>query len=175
MTFISGVIIDRTRLMEALGGQTVRRFTATNLVQLGWILPLLQTNGRFVHVHDRCVLATQGNTGGYGLLTVFGVNFAQVARAVFERDTRMAGILISHNVRHYLPGLIWTSRTAIIERFGAERPWAAMRSELGSMPLFWILLVPIGRLPWIIAAPVFQVWRLINRLSKELHRLVPSA
>ncbi len=169
-TFISGVIVDRTQLASVLGEHTIRRFTATNLVQLGWVLPLLGTGARFLFIENRCVLATKDNTGGYALLTVFGVNFARVVNEAFGRNSRMARILIGANILHYLPGLTWGARTAPSGRHDAEDAWPAMRRELGRRPLFWLLLVPLGRFPNWLAQPFYQAWRIFHRLNRELHK-----
>ena len=71
VTYISGMIVKT----EAAGGQPIRRYTGTNLVQLGWVLPALaRPQGCVATVETVCLFATAGNTGGYRLLTVFGQN-----------------------------------------------------------------------------------------------------
>ncbi len=170
-TFISGVVIDRSMLMRELDGHTIRRFIGTSLVQLGWILPLLNSGGRFVFVADRCVLATKDNTGGYPLLTVFGVHFARVVNDVFGRKTELARTLKAGNTLHYLPGLLWGARTSPTGRHNDESPWPAMRQELGYQPLFWLLLIPLGRFPAGLAQTFYQAWRVFHRLSRETRQL----
>ena len=170
MTFISGIVINREQLATVLKNHTVRRFTATHLVQLGWILPLLQLDARFLFISNRCVLATRANSGGYGLLSVFGINFARVVREAFGANSSLTRALINRNVREYLPGLVWASRSSEGTRFKNESPWGGMRKELGRLLLFWVLLLPIGKLPKLLAAPIYQCWRVVNRLSKELRK-----
>jgi abequosyltransferase len=170
-TFISGVVVDRSLLVQELGPQSIRRFTGTSLVQLGWILPLLSHHHRFVFVSNRCVLATKDNTGGYPLMTVFGVRFARIVNDVFGRDSHFARLLIGGNILHYLPGLIWGARTAPSGRHDQEDVWPAMRAELGHRPLFWLLLMPLGRFPLWLAQPFYQTWRVFHRLHRDWARL----
>ena len=171
LTFISGVILDRSLLMQRLGKHTIRRFTGTSLVQLGWVLPLLQSDGHFIFINDRCMLATKDNTGGYPLLSVFGVGFARIANETFGRGSRMADILIGRSIVHYLPGLTWGARQAPSGRHSDEDPWPGMRAELGGWPMYWLLLVPLGQFPGWLAQPVYQAWRVFHRLSRELQKL----
>ncbi len=168
MTFISGMVIDRDRLRTALGKHSINRFDATNLVQLGWVLPLLTCTGPFLLIRDRCMLATRDNSGGYGLLTVFGVNFTRIANESFGVDQPLSNALIHGNITQYLPGRIWGARAEQVkEDYLAENPWSALRAQLGSRWLYWMLLVPLGRFPRWLAQPFFQTWRILNRIRRE--------
>lgn len=171
LTFISGIVFDRSALDTALHGDAIDRFTGTSLVQLGWVLPLLRLeSARFVVVPERCILATKGNTGGYPLLTVFGTRLTQIAEAAFGPGSALSRALIRGNTLYYLPLLIWAARTSSVGRHRAEDPWPAMRQAMDSNALYWLLLVPLGRFPRWLATPVFQVWRTFFRLSRVLER-----
>jgi glycosyltransferase involved in cell wall biosynthesis len=169
VTFISGMVIDKQRLQPALGAHTINRFDGTNLVQLGWVLPLLTSTGPFLLVRDRCMLATTDNSGGYGLLTVFGVNFTRIANDSFGLGHPLSNALIHGNITQYLPGRIWGTRREAqdTEAYLKENPWTALDSQLGSRWLYWMLLVPLGRFPRWLAQPFFQTWRVLNRLRRE--------
>jgi len=168
VTFISGMVIDKDRLCAVLGEHAIDRFDATHLVQLGWVLPLLTSAGPFLFVTDRCILATRDNSGGYGLLTVFGVNFTRIVNDSFGVRHPLSNALIVGNITQYLPGRIWGSRDARhAETYVTENPWAALDGQLGSRWLYWVLLVPLGRFPRWLAQPFFQTWRVLNRLGRE--------
>lgn len=173
-TFISGMIVSRAALRNALNEQTIRRFVGSQLVQLGWVFPVLSTGTRFLLVHDKCVLARKGNSGGYGLLTVFGTNFTRLARTSFPEQPEIANALIRGNLTRYLPGIIWNSRWQVDQRFSAEHPWPSMREQLGTRALFWALIVPLGRFPRLAALPFYEIWRVANRFVREFDRLFPK-
>jgi hypothetical protein len=162
------MIVDHQQLMRGLHGHTVRRYTGTSLVQLGWVFPVLDSATKFMFVSDRCVLATKDNTGGYSLLKVFGVNFTRVVREAFKSQPRIARVMIARNITRYLPGIIWNSRSPVGQPFIDDNPWPLMRRELGMQPLYWALLLPLGRFPRILAQPLYQAWRVVNRCSREL-------
>lgn len=168
LTFISGLIISHDALLKALGGHSIRRYTGTYLVQLGWVLPVLRSGSTFVRVMKPCVLATRNNTGGYAVLTVFGVNFPRIVREEFGERSSIGRVLVSRTVRDYLPGLIRAARAAGRDRFAMEDPWHAMRRELGHDPLFWFLLLPLGKLPSGMAWILYAGWRLAARVGRML-------
>ena len=167
VTFISGMVVDRELLLRHLGPHTIRRFHGTSLVQLGWVLPLLQADARFVHVHDRCMLATKDNSGGYPLLTTFGVRFARIVAEVLGARSPLTRALVSGNIAHYLPGMVWGVRQAPSPAHTPEDPWPGMRAELRRYPLFWLMLLPMGRCPVWLAQPFYQAWRVADRLSRD--------
>lgn len=172
-TYISGVIVDRSRLNKSLGGRTIREFSGTSLVQLGWVLPLLKNEAKVVFISSPCILATKNNSGGYPLVTVFGVRFAQITHDIFGYRSDIGNALIDGNVAHYLPSLIWSARVAATGRHAGEDEsmWSMMRQQLGGRFLFWTLLVPLGRFPHGVAILFFQLWRIGNRLSREIKRI----
>jgi glycosyltransferase involved in cell wall biosynthesis len=172
VTYISGHVVDRSVLLRALNTNTIRRFSNTNLVQLGWILPILQSKERLAFIKDRCVLATVGNSGGYALLTVFGVNFSRIVSESLGHGSRLARLFIGRNIACYLPGLIWLARTVDGGRHHKEDPWPAMRRELNGRLLFWVLLVPLGKFPLVIAGPLFLLWKALRRIASAADRLL---
>lgn len=168
VTFISGMVVDKELLLANLGAHSIRRFDTTYLAQLGWVLPLLKSDGPFLFLPDRCIIATKDNTGGYGLLTVFGVNFTRIVNESFGYRHPLAQALINGNISQYLPGLVWGARSRISTTTHTdERPWRALTGQLGPHWLYWMLIVPLGRFPRWLAQPFFQTWRVVNRLRRE--------
>ena len=172
LTFISGVVIDRRQLMLTIGDHSIRRFTATNLVQLGWILPLLKADTRFAYVHNRCVLATKDNTGGYALFQVFGINFASICASSFGPRAVLTKILVRRNVACYLPALIWNLRFARVGRFDdSHQQLAALRPHLRRHLSYWALVLPVSVLPRRLAYPFFAASLVAGRVTRFIDGL----
>jgi hypothetical protein len=144
------------------------------LVQLGWVLPLLRAQGPFLFVKDRGVLATTDNSGGYPLLTVFCVNFPRIVNEIFGKSSPLSQALLGSAMSKFLPGRIWAARTSTSSAYSAEDPWKEIRHQLGYKWMYWILLMPIGRLPVYLAQPLYQSWRIFNRLRIEWMRLISA-
>lgn len=162
VTFISGMVVKKSALPEFVDEAYMRKFSDTNLIQLSWILPLLKTAGPFIFVNQKCILATKENSGGYALLTVFGVNFAAIVKEILGENSKISKYMIRGNLFTFMPGLVWASR-GMNSTFKKEDPWVGMRKELGSYLSFWFVLVPIGKFPRFISALFFLLWRIVNK------------
>ena len=136
LTFISGVVIDIRGLSTERREALSRRHTGTSLVQLDWVLDALDRGSTFVHVLDRCIVATAGNTGGYSVLRTFGANFKQVVHDSLASRPALARAIVNRHVVCYLPGLVWGARRATLGRFSEEKGWDVLRGALGRHPAF---------------------------------------
>lgn len=162
-TFISGMVVDLERLKTVLKSCPLERFNGTSLVQLGWVLPLLKTEGPFIYIKNRCVLATTDNSGGYAFLTVFCVNFPRIVNDVFGRSSQISRSIINGAVMRFLPGRIWEARQHKSGTYTKEDPWREIRREHGKSLAYWTFLAPIGKFPTWIAFLVYTSWRITNR------------
>ena len=142
-TFISGCIV-RTAFVST---SSLRLYTGTSLVQLGWIFGALKQGTRFVHVATPCVLATSGASGGYAVLKVFGQNFPRIARDALSGtralDTLAADIVSRASIA-YLPNLVWDLREAKAGNFDqSESVTTTLGPELGRTLPYRLLIKPM--------------------------------
>lgn len=152
VTFISGMVVNLERLHELNPRLSLRQFTGTSLVQLGWIIPLLMTGNRFRIIPQRCILATSGNTGGYKLFTVFGTNFPAILDFACGQASRERQLIITSLSWSYIPGLIWASRFGQPGKFISENVLEGL-AALKSSPAYWLIMVPLAIFPRPIAIP----------------------
>jgi hypothetical protein len=138
-------------------------------VQLSWTLGALRGGERFAVIDQPCILATRGNSSGYGAVTAFGSEFPMAVRTVLGGSGE-AAIILRRTLACYLPGLVWGIRNGTAGAFDAENPWPTLQRELGRQAMYWALLVPIGRFPMALATPFYQGWRVLNRLVREFDR-----
>jgi len=137
----------------------------TQLIQLGWVLPVLAAGERFVVLRETCVLATAGNSGGFQLMTVFGVNFPKIARSILGEKSPEAHAIIQRTLFGFLPGLAWNTKRGAIGNYLKEDAWPELRNTLGQYPVFWLTLFPIMRLPLAIAMPWYVGVRILSKLG----------
>ncbi|WP_431265248.1 glycosyltransferase family 2 protein [Roseateles chitinivorans] len=163
-TFISGSIVKRSLAPDA----SLRQFTGSLLVQLGWILGALRQGRHFIHVASPCVLATSGNSGGYGVLKVFGNNFQRVTREALSADDdqrAMAEDIIRRASIAFLPDLVWGFRQAKAGNFDQKEGIAAsLEPQLGSTFAYRCLIRPLST-----ATP--RTARLLLRAAHAITRL----
>jgi abequosyltransferase len=167
LTFVSGNIIRLELYKEHFDAAFARGYAGSNLLQLAWVLKVLQHGSRFIRVRTECVLATTGNTGGYSVLTVFGANFPRVVRELLPDRPRLVGAIIQRHVIGYLPSLIWQVRFANIGQFVPEDARAAVQRQLGSHVFYWFFLRPIMTLPRKMAWLFYAVARAVSRLTRQ--------
>lgn len=170
-TFISGSIVKRSLAPNA----SLRQFTGSLLVQLGWILGALRQGRRFVHVASPCVLATSGNSGGYGVLKVFGNNFQRVTREAlsFDADQRaMAEDIIRRASIAFLPDLVWGFRQAKAGNFDQKEGIVAnLEPQLGSSLAYRWIIRPLSTATPRAAGLLLKVAHAATRLTAASDRL----
>ena len=110
MTFISGMVVNLDRLKGLNPGINIRKYVGTNLVQLGWVLPLLMKGDNFFYMPENCLLATAENTGGYKLLTVFGKNLPRILTEECGIKSPERSVIIRALMWNFLPNFIWMCR-----------------------------------------------------------------
>ena len=170
LTFISSIVVELQRLRARIDLPAAAAHMGAYFVQLSWTLGALRTGERFAVIDQPCVLATKGNSGGYGAITAFGAEFPKAVRHML-RGTPEYEIIMKRTVQLYLPGLTWEVRKGTAGAFNAENPWPLVRKEIGRRPLFWVLILPLGRFPLWLAQPFYQIWRVIRRLARDFARL----
>jgi abequosyltransferase len=167
VTYISGMVIDRERLLLALQGRSVDRYNASSLIQLGWVLPLLRPNETLLFVAQRCILATSDNSGGYSLLRVFGVNFPNIVNDSFAAGSAVAHALTKFATTHYLPSMVWYSRSKRPDMSDGQNPWPDMNRLLGMHASYWLFVVTVGKLPYWLSRSIFYTWYALNQVQLQ--------
>lgn len=165
VTFISGMVVNMARLRELNPGLDLRRFAGTNLVQLGWVLPMLMSGSRFQICLQPCMLATSGNTGGYKLLTVFGTNLPHVLDQACGAGSSERRLIFNQLAWRYVPNLLWMSRFDGLGHFVPENVQKAL-VPLKSSPAYWLVLLPMAWLPRSMAWSFLWASRAYLRLAR---------
>jgi glycosyltransferase involved in cell wall biosynthesis len=166
-SFISSMIINLDRLKELNPEINIRRFSGTNLVQLGWVLPLLMTGKHFCYIKQPCILATSGNSGGYQLLTVFGKKFIEILESILGHNSIEYKSIIRILIWGFLPGLIWKSRFDKEKKNFSDENISKILKYHKSKVAYWILLLPLQVLPKPFAFIFFIFSKTLWKLEKR--------
>lgn len=170
-TYLSGMVVRATPLLREPA--RLRRFSGTQVSQLAWVLEALRDGSRFIHITTPCILATEGNTGGYKVLKVFGQHVPAIMREMLPE--RVVRAMLRRMATAYLPNLLCGLREARLGRFEQEDAAEVLRQQFGGMLAFRLLLEPIGngspatvhRALWL-ARQVHRALRLHDRLAERL-------
>jgi abequosyltransferase len=169
VTFISGMIVRRAHAAERAD---IASFDGSLLIQLSWVLPALKHGTHFVVFGDEPILATAANTGGYGAIKVFGATFPTVLAQELGVGSAEYRAMVGRTVSGYLPQLIWGVRTGTVGRFDNDFPWALLREKIGRFPAFWLIGLPVGRGPVLLARGALALARTLSAARRVIDRRV---
>lgn len=156
LTFISAVIVNRERFF-AIGAPDPARLVGTNLIQFGWVLPLLQSFRRGLIVYGGQVAGREANSGGYSLSGVFGRNLRQITSALLGNDSDLAACIVNKTLRTWFPGVVVQWRKSEGGSFGSQKFHELLKPIFGSNIRYWIFVFPAIKAPLGIANALVQV------------------
>lgn len=141
LTFISALIARTGANVEGYADV----LHGSNLPQLGWLLQLIRDGRSFAVIEDMVVAAKGSNSGGYGLVQVFGHNLKRITERVLKGHPEIARALENGTIVNFFPGFVADFRSGgnlfednemaqgLKEVFGGN--W---RYHLFIAPLFWV-------------------------------------
>ncbi len=160
---ISVVIVNRDRLMQ-VPHAPLASLAGTNLMQAGWIFPLVGERCRVLYVWERLVLYRSHNSGGWGISEVFGVRLERIAKQTFADRPRLARALMNGVLRYWMMDSIMLARRGR-ERGMVAEPFARLlRPAFGGNWRFWVFCWPVATWPLLLARGTHGVLRRVNRL-----------
>ena len=163
LTFISGIVVNRDRLME-IDHEPVASFVGTNLVQLSWILPLLRDHRMSICVWERLLAARVGNSGGYNIAQIFGINLKHVAERLLPAETRIAQSFPNAALRRWFPGAIVELRSAGAGGSEIAKIASLLREEHEHNVRRYMFVCPVLNTP----LPFAKFWVILTRMINKL-------
>lgn len=110
VTFLSGTVVSKEAFLKAREID-LQVFLETNLVQLGWVLPLLVHGKKFIHIKTPIVACKSENTGGYHLVQIFGEKFRAVGELLLREKPELEKILENAVIMRLLPPFLLKMRS----------------------------------------------------------------
>lgn len=162
---ISVVILNRDRL-AATPHLPIDALTGTNLLQAGWIFPLLHRRCRVLYLWQRLVGYRHFNSGGWGICEVFGLRLHGIASRYFAAEPALARSLMNGVLRYWLPDSIMLARNGRESAMHVEDISGTLRPIFRRNWRFWLFVYPVDRLPLPAARVVHALLRSVNRLTR---------
>jgi len=147
-------------------------FTATNLVQLAWALPLLKDFRKGVVVWTRPVAAQVGAAGGYSIGKVFGQNLKSVVQRILAGRPDLANPILNFALRRWLPSILLDVRLQGQNTLNMDEAEAILRQAYGHNPRYWLFTYPVLTLPLPLAKLYEKAGAAISKLIYMLR--IPS-
>ncbi len=154
ITFISALIVNKDQF-PATAHKALPGLIGTNLIQLGWVCPMLTSNLKSLFVWERLVAGRGGNCAGWGPCQVFGVNLKQVAEATLGNRADIAETICNRTLQNWFPGTILDIRRGSATELKQENMRELLERIYRRNWRYWLYVFPVIGLPLIPA----QMWR----------------
>ncbi|MFA6203440.1 MAG: glycosyltransferase family 2 protein [Gallionella sp.] len=163
LTFISGLIVKN----EIVPNCYVSMVEGCNLPQLSWVLPLLRDGKRFAIIHDWVVAAKGGNSGGYGLVKVFGNNLVKITNNILKDMPAVARVIQNGTIVNFFPSFILELRKGN-SKFSDKDITEGLKEAFSNNWRYYVFLVPLILLPLPIAGYYHLLLKIIRRLFRSV-------
>jgi glycosyltransferase involved in cell wall biosynthesis len=169
LTFISAVIVNKESFAGA-ARYPLSNLVGTNLIQLGWVCPLLASDLRVLVVWEKLVAGRGGNCAGWGVCQVFGVNLKMVVAATTESRSKITATFCNRTLESWFPDTIMEIRQGLTTQLLPENMRATLEPIYKNNWRYWTYVYPL------IAAPlaVARTWHGAIRISNRLRRILST-
>lgn len=158
LTFISGLIVR-----SGIGLNYRTELITSNLVQLSWVLPLLRDGKNFVIIENWVVAAQGSNSGGYGLVKVFGSNLVKITNEILKDMPTVTRAIQNGTIVNFFPGFILEFRKGS-SKFSDKDMASGLEEAFGDNWRYYVFLAPLIRLP----LPIAKYYNLILKVFRRL-------
>ncbi len=162
LTFISGQIVR-----SGVGLNYQNQLMASNLVQLSWVLPLMREGKRFAVIQDWVVAAKGSNSGGYGLVKVFGSNLVKITNDLLQGKPEIARAIQNGTIVNFFPGFIFEFRKGA-SKFSDQDMSAGLKEAFGDNWRYYVFLAPLMWLPLFAANYYNVLLKVFRRLFRSV-------
>ncbi|MDE1154772.1 MAG: glycosyltransferase family 2 protein [Acidobacteriaceae bacterium] len=160
------VMLVNKNLLEATASPALETLNDTNLLQMGWLLPLIHKRMRILYLWQRLLAYRSFNTGGWGVCEVFGIRLNRIAKRYFAAEPRMAASLMNGVQRYWMFDSIMMLRSGLHDAMNSEDFAKDVRPVFSSNWRYWVFVWPVAELPLPLAKPVHKLLSFCNRVTR---------
>ena len=162
---ISVMLINKNRL-QCTPHPDIRSLDNSNLVQVGWLFPLLHRQTSVLFVWQRLVGYRSFNSGGWGICEVFGIRLHNIAQRYFAAEPELAQALMNGVLRYWLCDAILEMRRGRHAEMHQEDFAADLRHLFTTNWRYWAFLWPVAELPLPAAEAAHRLLAASNRATR---------
>ncbi len=159
---ISANIVNKDRLL-ATPHPPITELADSNLIQVGWLFPVIHRRCRILYVHQRLVFYRHFNSGGWGIAEVFGLRLHRIAQRYFAAEPTLDASLMNGVLRYWLPDVIVESRRGKQQSMHSEDFAATLTPIFRRNWRFWLFV-------YLVAVPPMRVSLLIHRMNRAINK-----
>lgn len=171
IAFISAMIANKDDYRN-LAGPNLSDFVGSNLMHLGWLLPLLGSGGISLIVWDKLLAARDGNTGGWSICSVFAYSLRNVLGKTLQGKDEIAAQLLNNTLQVWFPLMIMQIRRSTAGSLNTEDFHEKLVPLFRGNWRYWFYVFPVARWPKLVAAMWFRITQGLNRAARLVSLLL---
>lgn len=164
---ISVMLVNKNRLL-ATEHPPLEKLMNTNLLQMGWLFPLVRKQMEVLYVWERLVAYRLYNSGGWGICEVFGVRLHRIAREYFQGQPELSDALMNGVLRYWLCDAIVGMRRGLHADMNAENFAKDLHHLFAGNWRYWLFVWPVSRLPLPLARWTHRGLYTVNRAARVI-------
>ena len=165
---ISANIVNKDRLI-ATPHPPITDLNRTNLLQVGWLFPVIHRRCRILYIWERLLFYRSFNSGGWGICEVFGLRLNTIARQYFVAEPSLAENLMNGVLTTWMPDQIMQMRLGREPSMESEDFAAKLRPAFGSNWRYWLLVFPVVLAPLPLARVIHRSSKLVTRAVRAIY------
>jgi len=165
IAFLSVLVINKQSCV-ARATLPLEANIGTNLVQLGWVLPILAHPCRILYIAERLVAGRQFNTAGWSMTSVFGVNYKRLLEMYLGAESSITRVLLNNILGQWFPDRILEQRRGINSGMVQEDVCATLQPLFHAYWRYWLLVCPACRWPLSLAEIYLQAAKSFFRMGR---------
>jgi abequosyltransferase len=167
ITFMSSMIVNRDTY-NSVPRPPLQNLIGSNLMHLGWLLPVLGCGGTSLIVWDKLLAGRHSYAGGWGICRTFGDNLTDLLRTSLPGREDIAAAVINPTLRNWFPTMIMQTRWSPPGPLGRENFRKSLEPLFKTNWRYWVFVFPVAVLPYWLARIWFLVTQQMNRAGRVL-------
>ena len=168
---ISASIVNKDRLL-ATPHPPITDLNQTNLLQVGWLFPVIHRRCRILYIWERLLFYRSFNSGGWGICEVFGLRLNTIARRYFAAEPSLAENLMNGVLTTWMPDQIMQMRLGHEQSMETEDFAAKLKPAFGSNWRYWLLVFPVIAAPLPLARQIHRANRLVTQAVRAASGII---
>ncbi|HVC90960.1 MAG TPA: glycosyltransferase family 2 protein [Acidobacteriaceae bacterium] len=170
ITFTSAIIVNKDRYRSA-ERPCLENFIGTNLMQLGWMLPVLGSGGTSLIIWEKLLAGRHSYAGAWSISKVFGENLNELLRTTLSANEDIAAVIVNSSLRDFFPNMLTVVRQSVMPPFNRAHFRESIEPLHKGNWRYWFYVFPVAFLPYWAA----RIWYVGTQLPNRAARLISSA
>jgi glycosyltransferase involved in cell wall biosynthesis len=167
ITFMSSIIVNKDRY-SAAKRPPLHSFVGSNLIHLGWILPVLGSGGTSLLVWEKLLAGRDSYTGSWRVCETFGDNLNDLLRAMLPGEEDIAAAIVNPTLRCWFPSMIMKIRQPTAVFLNNENFRKLLEPLYKCNWRYWVYTFPVAVFPYWAARGWYVGTQQLNRAAHFL-------